>query len=109
LDELAVTVSVPVPPIVKLSEGSVCPTATVSSLSPESVGTIATAVVAWADRNGEVFATFAASVITVPAAVFDGTPNVRLADTIPPFAARDPASQLTELTAPDDDDGVHEL
>jgi hypothetical protein len=38
LDELAVTVSVPVPPIVKLSEGTAAPTVTVSSVSPESVG-----------------------------------------------------------------------
>ncbi len=107
-DELAVTVSVPVPAIVKLSEGTAVPTVTVSSVSPETVGAIAAAVVAWADRAGEAFPKFAVSVISVPAVVFEGTPSVTLAAADPPVAARTPTSQLTELTTPEEGDVAHE-
>jgi hypothetical protein len=107
-DELAVTMSVPVPPIEKPSGGTACPTVTVSSVSPVIVGATATAVVAWADRDGDAFTTFAVSVISVPVVAFDGIPSATLAVTEPPLAARDPTSQLTELTTPEEDDAVHE-
>ena len=106
-DELAVTVSVPVPVIVKLSGGTVPPTVTVSFARPESVGAIATVVVAWADRAGVVSFTCTVFVIPLSAIAFDGTPSVTLAVSDPPFAARDSTSQLTELTTPEDNDVVH--
>jgi hypothetical protein len=109
LDELAVTVSAPVPPIEKPSGGTAPPAVTVSSVRPVIVGATATAVVAWADRDGDAFTTFAVSVISVPAVAFDGTSSVTLAAADPPLAARDPTSQLTELTTPEDGDVAHEL
>ena len=107
-DELAITVSAPDPVIVKLSGGTVFPTVTVSFVRPESVGATTTTVVDWADRDGDVLFTSAVSVISVPAVAFEGTPSVTLVVAVPPFAASTPASQLTELTVPEDDAVVHE-
>ena len=93
LEELAVTVSAPVPAIVKLSAGTLWPMVTLAFARPVTAGTAATVVVEVWLRAGVLEDKFALLASAVPAAAVAW--RVTLALARPPLAARLPRLQVT--------------
>lgn len=92
-DELAVTVRLPVPEIVKLSAGTLWPMVTRAFARPVTAGATATVVVEVWLRAGVLKAKFALLASAVPAAAVAWSVTLPLA--LPPLAARLPRLQVT--------------